>query len=992
MWPLDRLAREVLKPPGETAIAWAIFDWQWYVRAYPEVATIVGDDDPPAVLDYYLDLGQRQGHSPNRLFDEQWHRRMYPQIAKRVAAGQWRSAFDAYCRRGALDRSPHWLFDERGYRDRYPDLTDDVLAEFDIVNGYDHYLRHGSHEDRIGHVLFDPVIYLSNFDAADVAAIRHEGMFQHYLNRIDSGAPELRTSIYFDPEWYVKRYPEVARGIEIKQWKCALHHYLCNDSPTAFDPLASFSESWYLNRDPGLLEHIEARSFRNGYMHFLRFGAKELRPPTASIDLAWYSTQPAVRSDLEQGRAPDAYTHWLAIGSAAGLAPAKPETEKVTPSQARDLFHQTATALVPIGGRFGYRFECSSEPVLSVVMVVRDGFPPTLATIASLRSNAPSDIELIIIDCGSTDETRFVGQYVPGAKILRFESDIGWSRAADTGRQLAAAEAVLFLSAEAQIAPGSIERALSRLMADPSTGAVGGMILQADGSIAQAGGILWNNGGTHDYKRGASPLLPEANFVRPIDFCASAFLLVRAALLAEVDGFDHDCSAGYETVDLCLRIGQAGFRVVYDPSVMITLGDTPRIGAPDEHFLHKHAVLLAERFEPGGPVQVFARHTGTKPNRVLFIEDTVPLRRIGSGFVRSNDLVRVMASLGSSLTVFPVNGCDHDPARVFGDMPDSVEVMYTLSLDRLGAFLDARPGYYETVWVARPHNLAKVRPILARAVAEGSLKARILLDTEAVTPHRETMQATLAGNVYDLQAAMDAIVANADICQQAVAVTAAEAEILRWHGFPNVSVIGHMIEPQPTARLFAQRAGMLFVGAIHKADSPNFDSLVWFVDAVLPLIEAELKWETRLTIAGYTAPGVDLSRFAHHPRITLRGPVGDLDPLYNAHRVFVAPTRFAAGAPYKVFEAASRGLPVVATEVLRGELDWTSDQEILAADADDSATFAAQVVRLYRDETLWQSVRDRALLRVQQENGPQDYARSVASVLMCEPVAELAQN
>ena len=72
------------------------------------------------------------------------------------------------------------------------------------------------------------------------------------------------------------------------------------------------------------------------------------------------------------------------------------------------------------------------------------------------------------------------------------------------------------------------------------------MILQPHGVIAQAGGILWNNGSTHDYQRGASPLLPEANFVRTVDFCAPAFLLVRAALLAQLDGFDHDCAAGYE--------------------------------------------------------------------------------------------------------------------------------------------------------------------------------------------------------------------------------------------------------------------------------------------------------------------------------------------------------------------------------------------------------------------------------------------------------------
>jgi glycosyltransferase involved in cell wall biosynthesis len=992
MWPLDLPVRDVLKLPGETVIPWAVFDWQWYLRSYPEVATIVGDDDPAAVLEYYVELGQKQGHSPNRMFDEQWHRQIYPQIVDRVKEGHYRSAFDSYCRRGNLDRSPHWLFDERGYRDRYPDLTNDVLASFDICNGYDHYLRHGVEEDRIGHPLFDPKIYLAHFDPNDVAAIRENGVFQHYLNRIESGEPELRTSIYFDPVWYLRRYPEVARAIAAGRWKCALHHYLCNDTPSAFDPLSGFSESWYLQRDSGLLDVIAARNFRNGYVHFLRFGAKELRSPAASIDLAWYAAQPAVRADLDQGRVLDAFAHWLTIGSAAGLPPARPVTEAVTDAQARDLFRQTATALLPIAGRFGYTFELSGEPALSVVLAVRNGFAATMATIASLRSNTTAAIELIIVDRGSDDETRAIGAYVHGAKVFRLDGDIDWSRAADAGRQLAAAPLVLFLSNEAQIAPGSVDRALARLTADPSAGAVGGMILQPSGVIAQAGGILWNNGNTHDYQRGATPLQPEANFVRPVDFCAPAFLLARANVLTELDGFDHDCAAGYETVDLCLRMTAAGFRVVYDPSVMLVLADTSRPEAPGAHFLQKHAADLAGRFAPGGPIQVVARHTGPRPHRVLFIEDTVPLRRIGSGFVRANDLIHTMAGLGYAVTVFPVNGCDHPIARVFGDMPDTVEVMHTLSIDRLAAFLEARPNHYDTVWVARIHNLTRVRPILARLTEEGLLKAQIVLDTEAMTPHREAMQAQLAGDVYDLQSAMQAILTDAEICQKVVAVTEAEAETLRWHGFPNVSVIGHTIEPRPTSRAFAERSGMLFVGAIHKQDSPNFDSLVWFTDEVLPLIEAELAWQTRLTIAGYIAPGVDLERFAHHPRITLRGSVADLDPLYNAHRIFIAPTRYAAGAPYKVIEAAAAGLPVVATEVLQEELTWTAERDIVAAPADDPAAFAAAVVALYRDEARWQAIREAALQRLRAENSGADYAKAVAAVLASPSAMEIFSN
>lgn len=174
---------------------------------------------------------------------------------------------------------------------------------------------------------------------------------------------------------------------------------------------------------------------------------------------------------------------------------------------------------------------------------------------------------------------------------------------------------------------------------------------------------------------------------------------------------------------------------------------------------------------------------------------------------------------------------------------------------------------------------------------------------------------------------------------------------------------------------------MLFVGAIHEQDSPNYDSLVWFADNVLPLVERELGWETRLTIVGYTAPGVRLDRFQDHPRITLRGPVPDLATVYDSHRLFVAPTRYAAGSPYKVQEAASHGLPVVATTLLAEQLEWRDGEELLAIPVDDAATMAERIVTLYRDEALWQRLRDSALARLAAENAPETYRQPLLTAL-----------
>jgi len=103
--------------------------------------------------------------------------------------------------------------------------------------------------------------------------------------------------------------------------------------------------------------------------------------------------------------------------------------------------------------------------------------------------------------------------------------------------------------------------------------------------------------------------------------------------------------------------------------------------------------------------------------------------------------------------------------------------------------------------------------------------------------------------------------------------------------------------------------------------------------------------------------------------------------LYDSHRLFVAPTRYAAGTPYKLYEAASFGLPIVATDLLRQQTGWENGAELLTADSADPAGFADHIVSLYRDAGLWQRLRDTALQRLRDENGREQYAAAVGAVL-----------
>jgi O-antigen biosynthesis protein len=850
---------------------------------------------------------------------------------------------------------PNWLFDATLYRARYPDLTEAALTAAGVCSLYEHYLWIGDREGRSGSLFFEPAWYQAELSTDDAKQALAEGTCAYFLSHVAAGTGAVRTSVYFDPAAYLASYPAVAAAIDAGRWHCALHHYLVNDTPTEFDPMPCFSEQFYLTRYPDIATAIRAGAYRNGYDHYLQHGVFELRAPCEQIDLSRYvETHESVAEDIACGRVRDAFAHYLTFGRRAGLAaPGRRSVE----SGAAAYFRLRAQAMLPGLARRKLDFTCTGPAALSVAMVARDNFGVAMLSLGALRASCRCPIELLLVDAGSRDETQFIERFVTGAKLLRLASDPGRLKASNAVLAWASAPAILLLDDHVEPGPGAVEAALDRLGSDPMIGAVGGRVIDDDGRQCPAGTA-------EEGLDGASPLIPEANFVRDVDCCSELFLLLRTALVNELGGFSEAGRAACEIVDLCRRIAAAGFRVVYDPAIVAF-----------DHSPTRYADA------PGPAASDVVRLTPVQRRRVLFIDDTVPLRMTGSGFVRSNDLIVVMASLGFAVTVFPLDPPPFGPAAIAADMPDVVEVMHDRTLDELAAFLRERADSFHAIWIARTHNLDRAQAALEAGLAGHQRRPMLVLDTEAIASLRLAGEAALHGRAFDLEQALAAEFGNAHLCRRLVAVSEAEATTLRGLGFDAVSVIGHLCEARPTPRPFSARAGLLFVGAIHAEDSPNHDGLCWFIDSVLPLVEQELGWETRLTVAGYLAPGVSLESYRDHPRVSLRGAVAETGGLYDSHRLFVAPTRYAAGLPYKVHEAASRGLPVVTTELLRAQLGWTDGEELMAVDAADAAGFARCIVRLYRDGALWQRLRDGALARIRAEGGRDRYARAVFEVL-----------
>jgi O-antigen biosynthesis protein len=974
--------------PGNTPL-WALFDAEWYLEHYRKDIGAAGGESFADAEAIYDRMSVSHRHSPNPYFDEKWYLSTNPDVARSVAGGEFRTGFAHYIAAGHQDRSPHWLFSETFYLMNHLDLTRSRLDQGGFINGYDHYLRAGDRELRQGSLFFDPQMYILATGAVDTSVL---GPFARFVRNHCLNNPEPRLSWYFDPAWYLETYASAEAEVQAGLYSSALHHYLCNPTPRSFDPCRFFSEEFYLSVHLDVADALADGRFRNSYDHFTQYGAFERRKPHPDVDLESYFASVSVQADIESGLARDAFAHFVARASSGQQQDAR---APVSETDAKRIVALRAGNLVMRHAKRPLDFAQDGDPAVSVIVVMHNKIEQTLLALAALHGAAPpGKIDLLLVDSGSTDDTRQIERFVHGARYIRFNRNVGFVEGCNAAIRHVRAPATLFLNNDAMVEGDSVQAALERLHSAPEIGAVGGKIIRTNGLLQEAGCTIWSDGSTTGYLRDRDPNLPEANFVRDVDFCSGVCLLVRTSVFRELVGFDEDYKPAYfEEADLCIRIHQSGLRIVYDPAVVVSHYEYATsdasiasliMGRNQPTFRTKNQQFLLGQLPRDTPCPLAARHARSdRRRRVLFIEDRLPFRMLGSGFTRSNDVIRSMVRLGYHVTLFPIYRATESILRIYGDFPDEVEVIYDRELPDLPAFLNERAGYFDILWVARTHNADRVLEMLENGPHPLGI-GHLILDAEAVAAFRTHVKSKVLGlpaEGDDVTKAVERELLNAKSFHACVAVNHIDAELIRAGGYDNVKVLGHLQIPRATPLPFEERQGLLFVGAIHDATSPNLDSLQWFVENVLPRLMDRVSDSIQLTIAGYVNRRVDLTALGRARGVDLRGPQPDLSALYGAHRVFVAPTRFAGGIPYKLHEAAAYGLPIFASQLLIDQLGWTSGVDLLGADSVDPGAFAAEIARLYNDPRLWASLRDHALARVKQENNAATYDARLSEIL-----------
>lgn len=622
----------------------------------------------------------------------------------------------------------------------------------------------------------------------------------------------------------------------------------------------------------------------------------------------------------------------------------------------------------------------------SIVIPVHGKLDYTLACLRSLvETQLPDDVEVIVVDDASPDDTGTVLPAVAGLRYHRNATNLGFVGSCNAGAAMARGTYVVFLNNDTTLTPGWLDALLRTFETHPDTGLAGAQLVYPDGRLQESGGIVFSDGSGWNFGRFEDPRHPAYTFVREADYCSGAAIALPRALFERLGGFDaRYAPAYYEDTDLAMKVREAGLKVRVQPASVvvhhegITAGTDTGSGVKayqvrnQQRFVERWRDVLVRRHPaPTQAAHYAAQHRARA--RVLVIDATTPMPDRDSGSVRLFELLRLLVDEGCAVTFFPENGLDDGRyTQALRDL--GVEAWTQPWLGALPDWLAKHGARFQLVIVSRHYILSPLLPLLRRHAPQ----ARIVFDTVDLHHLREQREAEERGDPALLRAAARtradelALIQSVD---RTWVVSPVEKSLLA-ESAPGavVDVVSNIHRVRGAGPAMAERHGLLFVGGFRHP--PNVDAALWLADEILPRVR-ERRPEITLSLVGSEAPAAILA-LAERPGITVHGYVPDLEPLIDTHRFSVAPLRYGAGVKGKINQALAHGLPVVATHCAVEGMGLTQGVDALVAD--DAEAIAETILAAYDDEALWQRLVAGGLANTAREFSPERARATLRSI------------
>ncbi|SDY85887.1 glycosyltransferase [Nitrosomonas sp. Nm33] len=957
---------QVLTPVQQDFLG-LVFDEAWYLSRHPVVTHLIKQGLYANAEAYFVAESANAGHSPGPLVD-------VPLCDKQGVPVTF-----LYYLTNSASVSPCSMFDESYYRNRYPDIAAGI-QQGKFVSGYHHFLKSGYREDRRPHPFLLPFSTRIKFGltASDIP-------LQDWLAILEG---RTEAGVLFDVDWYRAVYQSELIRHDLLPHRHFAQRNLCGKAAS----LPDFDMEYYRNAYPDL-EDVD-----DLFLHYLYKGIQEERRPNDYFDPQYYlSNHPEVAREIAELGLLGSFEHFQLIGAKRGLRAHLPLAQILVPEREGKAIFERQAELIAANVRMGYKIRLPqvAQPKVSIIIPVVDNFAFTLQLLKQLSHILDADTEVIVVDAASKDETRKLEAYVDNVNVIHLDKRASFSANCNLGALLAGGETLVFMNNDITLEPDALGNAMSRLHSAPDIACVGGRVMRSHGLVQEAGNVIWSDGSTNGVGRDNQANAHNLLTVRDVDMCSACFIAVKRDVFGKIGCYDEAFDPGYcEDADLALRFWKAGYRVVYDPTVVVhhyeygsySKGRPPSTSAAlilahQQILRHKHADILKQQPVPGTLSVLFAADRRYRQgNTILFIEDRPPEKHLGSGYVRSVDIIQGLRAMGHNVVVW-ARKRGHNQHACYPDLAGVDVVHADEHVSSLSQFLQANHMLFQTLWVCRTHNFSFYYPDLMawKAAHPGG---QLIADTEALTAIREIEQMRVFGlDPASAQGKLKQEIASLELADRVLTVSQAEQSLIQQQ-LPDKDcrLLAHQADwprqhpVRKVRKAFEGRKSFGFLGAVHGFESPNLDSIIWLCNECFPRIRQRLP-DVTLRIAGYWDERVPHGLVQFTDGIEWLGAVDDLDDFFSQIRVFLAPTRFAAGLPQKIASAVAHGVPCVVSPLLQRQIGWDEQVGYLAPANLTPDEYAECAVQLYNDARQWTRIREAGLLAVERDFGERAFVR-----------------
>ncbi len=217
------------------------------------------------------------------------------------------------------------------------------------------------------------------------------------------------------------------------------------------------------------------------------------------------------------------------------------------------------------------------RPSVCAVTVNWNGLSDTIECVDSLLAQTYPLAQIIVVDNASDgdDADRLTARFGKSITVVRNSSNLGCAGGYNSGIHYAMAGAstdyILALNNDVVAAPDMVSELVRCALTDPAIGIVGPKVFYYDWNGRR--NVIWSAGGTihrwglklhHQLGDGVESAV-AFNQTRDVDWISGAAILITPAALKDAGYFNTWYFVGHEDIELCLKAGAAGHRIVYEP-------------------------------------------------------------------------------------------------------------------------------------------------------------------------------------------------------------------------------------------------------------------------------------------------------------------------------------------------------------------------------------------------------------------------------------------